>query len=189
MLETVDDGDCGVDVLNLIVGVERQLEVREALRLELAGFLLKHVGNRALIAMLFDLGEVAVHLGRVELETEAAKLLNTTHHTHHGDGRGDALVHGEHDTHHGEDDGVALAHGDGAPCGPSAVVDRIFSVEEVNAVKWKCQLYKSSPECVQRLLSALPVSIIEYVVQEHQHQDAPQQPKRHTVFSFRAIVR
>ena len=67
VLETVGDGDCGLDVLNMIIGGERRLEARQALREEMAKFLLKHVGNRALIAMLHDLGEISKHLGRFEL--------------------------------------------------------------------------------------------------------------------------
>ena len=63
VLETVADGDCGLDVLNMMTGSERRLEVREALRQEIAGFLLKHVGDRALIAMLRDLGELDITLG------------------------------------------------------------------------------------------------------------------------------
>ena len=47
VLETVGDGDCGLDVLNMIIGGERRLEARQALRQEMAKFLLKHVGNRA----------------------------------------------------------------------------------------------------------------------------------------------
>jgi hypothetical protein len=177
LLETVADGDCGVDVLNMMTGLERRLEVRDALRHEMAGFLLKHVGNRALVAMLRDLGEVGVHLGRVELETEAAKLLEDSHGTHHGDG--DARVHGEHG---GDGDGGALAHDDGAAAGPSAVADRIFSGDEVNAVKWKCQLYKSSPESVQRILSALPYNMIQQTLGEDKRRAAPQPPKRHIPF-------
>ena len=68
VLETVDDGDCGLDVLNMMAGSERRLESREELRNEIARFLLKHAGNRALIAMLRDLGELSHHLGRFELE-------------------------------------------------------------------------------------------------------------------------
>jgi len=166
LLETVADGDCGADVLNMMTGLERRLEVRDALRHEMAGFLLKHVGNRALVAMLRDLGEVGVHLGRVELETEAAKLLEDSHGTHHGDG--DARVHGDRD--------------DGAAAGPSAVADRIFSAEEVNAVKWKCQLYKTSPESVQRILSALPYNMIQQTLEEYKRRAAPQPPKRHIPF-------
>ena len=45
VLETVGDGDCGLDVLNMIIGGERRLEARQALRQEMAEFLLKHVGN------------------------------------------------------------------------------------------------------------------------------------------------
>ena len=41
-----------------MTGLERRLEVRDALRLETAGLLLEHVGNLALVVMLLDLGEV-----------------------------------------------------------------------------------------------------------------------------------
>ena len=160
VLETVGDGDCGLDVLNMIIGGERRLEARQALRQEMAKFLLKHVGNRALIAMLHDLGEISKHLGRFELESEAAKLLEDSH----GDGRGD---------------GAALAHGDGAAAaGPSGVADRTFTAEEVVAVKWKCRLHKASPEGVQRILVALPDNIIKHALQEYEHREAPKPPAR-----------
>ena len=150
VLETVDDGDCGLDVLNMMAGSERRLESREELRNEIARFLLKHAGNRALIAMLRDLGELSHHLGRFELEGDAAKLL---------------APHGEHDTDHGDG---AVMH----------VIDSIFTAEEVQAVKWKCQLYKSSPQSVQRILSALPHSIIQQAVQEYQRREPPKPPSR-----------
>ena len=74
VLETVSDGDCGVDVLNLMLGSERRVEARDALRLEMAEFLFRNVGNRALIAMLYDLGELLEHRGRFELATELSLI-------------------------------------------------------------------------------------------------------------------
>ena len=49
ILQTIADGSCGLDVMCLMLGLKREKEVRQALRWELGAFVLRHVGNRALI--------------------------------------------------------------------------------------------------------------------------------------------
>ena len=69
---------------------------RDTLRTELAAFALKHIGNRAFVAMLFSLGELTSHLGLFELDSAGAELLaagaelvvGAAKESHHGDGGG-----------------------------------------------------------------------------------------------------
>ena len=66
---TVADGDCGFDVMCLMIGAPRRVTTRTKLRTCVGGFLLKHAGNRAVVAAMFGLAEITLHLGMFELET------------------------------------------------------------------------------------------------------------------------
>ena len=133
------DGDCGLDVMCLMLAWKRSRENRCLLRKELGVYALKHVGNRAFVAMLHEVGELKTHLGFYELESAGALLIES----HHGDG---AVL----ESHHG--DGVQLAV---LPPGPDAN-GRHFSGEEIRAMAWKCRLQKASREFIVDMLERLP---------------------------------
>ena len=50
--KTVANGDCGLDVMSLMLGMSRNLVNRRAVRTEICAYAWKHIANRALIAML-----------------------------------------------------------------------------------------------------------------------------------------
>ena len=146
ILPTVVDGDCGIDALTLMLGWERSARNRKALRLELAAFAFKHLGNRAFIAMLYGVGELTQHLGLFELDSAGAEVLVTApaelaEVPHHGDGGADA--------------GTPQARG------------RNFSDEEMQALKWKCRLQHAGPEFVTQMLSRLPEECITRAIEEY----------------------
>ena len=146
--DTVRDGDCGLDVLCLMLNWARTQKNRSFLRSELAAFALTHIGNRAFIAMMRHTGEINAHLGLYELDAAGAELLaGPVQGSHHGDGG----------AHHGD--------GDGSDRG-----ERSFSDEEIRAVTWKCRLQKASPEFVHGLLSGLPEACRKQMVQEYQNR-------------------
>ncbi len=61
----------------------------------MAAFALKHVGNRAFIAMLHGVGELTTHLGLFELGSAGAELVvSAALEEHHGDGGGALVVAG-----------------------------------------------------------------------------------------------
>ena len=100
IVQTVVDGDCGLDTMCLMLGWKRCKQNRDSLRSEMAAFALKHVGNRAFIAMLHSVGELTTHLGLFELASAGAALvvggsvelaMSSALEEHHGDG-GAALV-------------------------------------------------------------------------------------------------
>ena len=145
VLQTIADGDCAIDVMCLMIGAFRRLAARTAIRIELGDFLLRHAGNRSLIACAYTLREVSCHLGMIELAAAGAALLEL-----------DAAGHGDGDAN-------IASHGDGAE--PQAV--QHFTDEEYRAVAWKCRLEKASPESMLSLLSGLPKWCIEQAVTEH----------------------
>ena len=166
VIPTVVDGDCGLDVQCLMLGARRHRDVRTTLRWELSTFFLRHTGNRALIASMFHMGEVAEHLGLFELAAAGASLLvDDTH--HHGDGDG---------AHHG--DGVD----DGVGAGSGALAVRAFSDEEVLAVRWKRRFRKESPEFVHNVLCGLPECCIKRQVEEYRTRTAPTKPVQAATF-------
>ncbi len=73
--ETVADGDCGLDVMCLMLAWKRSKENRIKLRTGLADFAVQNLDNRAFVAMLHTVGELKVHLGFFELESSGADLL------------------------------------------------------------------------------------------------------------------
>ena len=83
VIQTVAEGDCGLDVACMLLRQPRGRRQRNTLRCELCAFALEHVGNRALVASVNRLGELTANLGFFELESSAALLLATVH-----DGRG-----------------------------------------------------------------------------------------------------
>jgi hypothetical protein len=66
--------DCGIDTMSLMLGEERSLENRTEIRRKLVQFLKDHRGNRALISMLFEVGELQHHFGLHDLESAAEEL-------------------------------------------------------------------------------------------------------------------
>jgi len=154
---TVADGDCGLDVMCLMLGCKRCKHNRDSLRSEMAAFALKHVGNRAFIAMLHSVGELTTHLGLFELGSAGAELVvSSALEEHHGDGGG-ALV----------------------DAGTPEAAQRNFSDEEISAVTWKCRLQKSSPEFINELLRRLPLECIKQTVEEYQKR-APAEAQKDT---------
>ena len=67
--------EIGLDVMCLMLGMKRSKENRLLIRSEMARFALKHVGNRAFIAMLHTVGELTDHLGLFGLESSGVNLL------------------------------------------------------------------------------------------------------------------
>lgn len=112
VMETIADGDCGLDVMCLMIGWPREMASRRSLRCELCAFALEHVGNRALVAAMHALAELRGHLGLFELEASATELLQSDP-CRHGDGGGGTLA---------------------------TEPARSFTMEEANAVAWKCRL-------------------------------------------------
>ena len=152
VIKTIADGDCGLNVMTLILGRRRLKEIRNSLRLELCAYALKHAGNRAFIAGLFSLGETSEHLGLFELEAAGAKLFEVEPST--------------------SDICSAGRHGDGE------ITPRVYSVEEVRAMTWKRRLHKFSPEGVRNVLRGLPEWCIQEAVTEYNNRDALTPPKK-----------
>ena len=75
VVPTVTDGDCGVDVQSIMLGVPRTRRFRDLLRTELCDFTIRHVGARALIACLFAVGDLSDHIGFFELAAAGAQML------------------------------------------------------------------------------------------------------------------
>jgi hypothetical protein len=140
VIETVGDGDCGVDVMTLMACLPRLPHIRRNLRVELSTFVLQHMGNRALVSCMFAQGEVTTHLGLFELAAAGALLLS------HGGG---------------DNDVVAESHGGGeTPL-------RTFSDMHIEALKWKCNVNHYSAESAQVVLRQLPECCIEQLSAEY----------------------
>ena len=154
VIQTVANGDCGLDVACMMLRQPRGELQRNALRTELCDFAFKHCSNRSLVASLHGLAEIPCNLGFFSLEESAAVLLQRVD---HGSVETGLVAEAEH-------------HGDGEAVGPAAPVDQTnhtgvvnvseailanqkkFSEEEIQAITMKCQLQKASPECVYGLL-------------------------------------
>ena len=163
---TVMDGDCGLDVMCLMLAWKRCKMNRCLLRRELSAFALKHLGNRAFVAMLYGVGELRTHLGLFELDSAGATLFadetqEAVQELHHGDGAAPAVV----------------------PQSPDARA-RHFSDEEIRAMTWKCRLQKASPEFIVDMLQRLPEECIKenttsfrkFQIVEAKESQAVQQP-------------
>mgnify|MGYP003310695744 CR=1 FL=1 len=157
MVPTVTDGDCGVDVQSIMLGVPRTRRFRDLLRTELCDFAIRHVGNRALIACLFAVGDLSDHIGLFELAAAGAQML-------------------VNDPQHGDDDGDEAHHGDGV----LAKDQRTFSDEEISAARWTCHLHKASPESVDNVLNCLPPDCIANLVTEYQSRLPQNKPVKRT---------
>ena len=171
VLETIADGTCGLDVMCLMLGLKREKVVRQALRWELGAFVLRHVGNRALIQSLFTLGEVTRHLGFFELGAAGAVVLaDASHDTGHGDGSGG--------------DSGGDSHGD------SQVALRSYTDEERLAVKWKCGLHAASREAVLNIIRALPEWCVEQAVSDYKASGPIQNPapRKHFILTRDTLV-
>ena len=55
VIPTIDDGDCALDVMCFMAGMDRRLASRASVREQLCRFLLRHAGDRALIASMFHM--------------------------------------------------------------------------------------------------------------------------------------
>lgn len=160
IIETICDGDCALDVMSLMCGMQRRATSRMTLREQLSRFLLSNAGNRALISSMFQLGEVSEHLGLYELESSGAALTRPADSSpapwHHEEGRQGSCEPARHG------DGMPKRHGNGMleHC-------RSFTDDEFNAVKWKCRLDKASPETVTNILQNLPDWSIKQATAEY----------------------
>ena len=114
IVKTIANGDCGLDVMCLMLDWSRCDQNRNVLRSEMAAFALRHLGNRAFIAMLAGVGESRTHLGLIELGQTGAELLEE----------------------------AQPGDGDGPPAGAGTpeAAQRHFSDEESIAVTWTCRL-------------------------------------------------
>ena len=121
VISTIADGNCGLDAMCIMLGLQRTAMACEALRLDIALFVLKHNANRALISALYHLQEVSRHMGHFELEHAAIPLFP------------DETIRGD-----GDDDSSIGAQNDAI-----AVPAREYTQEEVEAIIWKCNLQKN----------------------------------------------
>ena len=143
VMETIGDGDCGLDAMCLMLARRLCKQKRDSLRSALAPFAFKHIGNRAFIAMLHSVGELSSHLGLFELESAGAEMLADSGAAELVPAIGaELVVDAAKESHHGEGGGplIDLATAD--------ATQRNFSEEEMRAVTWKCRLRKSSPEFI-----------------------------------------
>ena len=165
IVRTISDGDCGLDAMCLMLGWNRCKQNRDRLRSELAAFALKHIGNRAFIAMLHTLGELSSHLGLFELESAGAEMLADSGAAEVVPAIGaELVVAAAKKSHHG-DGGAPLVD-----AAASEAKQQNFSDEHILAVTWKCRLQKSSPEFAHDLLRRLPEDCIERMREEYQNR-------------------
>ena len=157
--KTVTDGDCGLDVMCLMLAWKRCKQNRDLLRNELATFALKHKANRAFVAILHALGELTTHLGLYELDSAGAALFADD--VHHGDG----AVPPE------------------SPVVPQSLVasECHFSDEDIRAMRWKCRLQKSPPEFIIDMLRRLPENCIRQTTETFLAREIAETKKSNTV--------
>ena len=67
VIETSADGSCGLGVMCLMLRLQRERQVAQSLRYELAAFVLRQIGNLAVVSFMHALGEVDRHMGPFEL--------------------------------------------------------------------------------------------------------------------------
>ena len=151
----VMDGDCGLDVICLMLAWKRCKQNRDLLRNELGAFALKHMGNRAFVATMHAVGELRTHLGLFELDSAGAALLA--------------------ESHHGDD-----AAPPAVPQTPDASA-RHFSDEQVRAMAWKCRLQKESPELIIDMLQRLPEECIRQTTEAFRDLQIGEAKKRKAV--------
>ena len=58
LFDTIADGNCGIDVLTMNLGWERNKESHQLVRTKLAEFAYRLLGNRAFIALMSQVGEI-----------------------------------------------------------------------------------------------------------------------------------
>ena len=118
--------DCGLDTMSLMLGEERSLANRTEIRRKLVQFVKDHRGNRALIYMLVHVGELTHNLGDHDLGSVAEELF--THRCR----------------------GVEPAE----ECIEIAVPEpRNFTDEEIDAVRWKLNMHKSTANQIARFMT------------------------------------
>ena len=111
-----------------MLGGERSLENRTEIRRKLVQFVNDHRGNRALISMLGHCQELDHNLGEDDLEPAAQELF--THRCR----------------------GAELAE----ECSEIAVPEnRDFTDEEIDAVKWKLNMHRSTASSIVRFMAGL----------------------------------
>ena len=125
---TTTDGNCAFDVMCMMLDWDRTEQNRKLLRSELSVFALKHIGNRAFVAMLSKVGEVNMHLGLFELESAGMSLL---------------------------EDGVQVTLPD-CPQPTVGAAKPEFTDDEIQALRWKCRIPKEPVEFVIDMLMRLP---------------------------------
>ena len=132
--------DCGIDTMSLMLGEERTLANRTEIRRKLVQFCNDHRGNRALISMLCRARELIHNLGDHDLESVAAELF--THRCR----------------------GVEPAE----QCSEIAVPKcRDFTVEEINAVRSKLNMHKSSASFIAMFMARLSEHALSSLVESH----------------------
>ena len=143
--------DCGPDTMSLMLGEERSLENRTEIRRKLVQFVNDNRGNRALISMLSYCQELNHNLGFDDLESAAQDMF-----THRCRG---AELAGE--------------------CAEIAVpAHRDFTDEEIDAVKWKLNMHRSTTSSIVRFMAGLSEKTVSSLVLEHKSVVAePPAPK------------
>ena len=144
-------GDCGLDTMSLMLGEKRSLETRTQIRRRLVQFVHRHRGNRALISMLSETGELKHNLGDSDLESAAQELF--THRCR----------------------GVEQAE----ECSKRTLPEtRAFTDEEIEAVRWKLHMHRNTAYSIARFMACLSEKMISSLVQQHKSVVAePPAPK------------
>ena len=75
LLQTVADGDCGIDLCTVMLDWERTAANRQKVRDRLWEVAFKSMGNRAFVYLMYNSGEITDHMGLHDLENSFCDLL------------------------------------------------------------------------------------------------------------------
>ena len=147
LLQTVADGDCGIDMCTMILEWERTAASRQKVRDKLCEVAINSMNNRAFVFLMYTTGEIKHHMGCHGLDDSFVALLEQHGHRayfagHQSDGVG--VVEADQ-----RGSGV-VAMSQPVDCTASEVTD-----EEVAALTWKCSLHKMSARMIKDLASRL----------------------------------
>ena len=151
LLQTVADGDCGIDVCTMILGWERTKLNRDKVRCILCNFASKNRANRALIWLMPSRGEIRDHMGPYTLNISFCDLLDD----------GDGFVEVNH-------------HGSGVPAVPQTgeCPAREVTGEEFEAFKWTCSLQKMPAPIIKDMALRLNGDVLAHIVKQYNGREA-----------------
>jgi len=155
LIETLMDGNCGIDVFNMILGLDRTPANRRAIRTKLCEVALKSMSNRAFIWLMYNQGGISHHMGLNSLNGSFIKLMEM--HGHKRVFKCNGVV-------------VEVSHnGSGAPAVPQSGDCPGIEVtdEEVEAVTWKCGLHKMSPSLIKDMILQIGDKVMSDIVKQY----------------------